>query len=304
MQVAASTGTLLLLSLPMVVSLFGRPTAGSELHLMGLGLASVLPVTMVLALWRTPEPPPPAAHIGSDGSVRFVDYVRLLRRPNILRLVISDLFVNLGTATSSTLFLFFWHAARGYSGPETSFIILMYYFASLVSVPAWVRVVKRVGKRAAFMASGMGFVLIMPLMAFLPRHRLEIVVPAMCLLGLTFSASTFLIRAMAADAADEARLATGVDRLGQVYGLLSSTAKVGSAIAVGVAFPLMQLVGFRPALGADNAPDALLALTLVYVGAPAAATFLGLLAMAGYRLSAAQHAEVRSGLARRDAETA
>ena len=301
-QVAASTGTLLLLSLPMLASLFGKPAAGSELHLMGLGLACVLPVTMALALWLTPEPAAPPAHLGSDGRVRFVDYARLLRRPNVLRLLISDLFVNLGTATSSTLFLFFWHAARGYSGPETSFIILMYYLASLVSVPAWVRVVNKIGKRPAFILSGMGFVLIMPLMAVLPRHRLDIVVPAMCVLGLTFSAATFLIRAMAADAADEARLDTGVDRLGQIYGLLSSTAKMGSAVAVGVVFPLMQILGFRPALGAANAPAALNALSLVYVGAPAMATFIGLLAIAGYRLGAEDHARVRRDLARRDAE--
>jgi GPH family glycoside/pentoside/hexuronide:cation symporter len=303
MQVAGSTGALLLLSLPMIAALSGHTDAGSELHLMGLGLGAVLPVTMAWALWRTPEPKPPAAHLGADGRVRFIDYALLLKRPNVLRLVIGDLFVSLGTATSSTLFLFFWHSARGYSGAETSFIILMYYLASVVTVPAWVRVVRRIGKRAAFMISGMGFVLFMPMMAFLPRHRLEIVVPAMCLVGLTFSAATFLIRAMAADAADEARLATGVDRLGQIYGLLASTAKLGSAIAVGVAFPLMEWVGFKPSLGDGNSPGALLALTLVYVGAPALSTFLGVLAMAGYRLSADDHARVRERLADRDAET-
>ncbi len=304
MQIAASSGTLLLLGLPMIIGALGKPKPGDELHLMGLGLASVLPVTLAIALWRTPEPAVPAAHLGADKVVRLRDYARLLARPNVLRLVISDLFVNLGTATSSTLFLFFWHAARGYSGPETSFIIFMYYLASLISVPAWLKVVHRTGKRIAFMASGMGFVVIMPMMAFLPRHRLEIVVPAMCLLGLTFSASTFLIRAMAADAADEARLETGVDRLGQIYGLLSSTAKVGSALAVGVAFAIMDRIGFKPALGEANGPAALTVLTLVYVGAPALSTAVGLAAIVGYRLDTAEHARVRRDLARLDAEAA
>jgi Na+/melibiose symporter-like transporter len=302
MQVAASTGTLLLLGLPMVVGAIGGQKAGDEMHLMGLGLAVALPLAVALALWRTPEPRVPRAHLGSDGRVRFIDYARLLRRPNILRLVISDLFVNLGTATSSTLFLFFWHAARGYSGPETSFIIFMYYLASLVSVPLWLRIVRRIGKRSAFLLSGMGFVLFMPLMAFLPRHRLEVVVPAMCMVGLTFSAATFLIRAMAADAGDEARLETGVDRMGQIYGLLASTAKVGSALAVGVAFAIMDKVGFRPALGGANTPAVLRVLTLVYVGAPALATFIGLVSIFGYRLGTADHARVRRALAARDAE--
>ena len=302
MQVAGSTGTLLLLSVPMVIGAIGGQKAGDEMHLMGLGLACALPLAVSLALWRTPEPKVPRAHIGADGQVRFIDYVRLLRRPNILRLVISDLFVNLGVATSSSLFLFFWHAARGYSGPETSFIIFMYYLASLVSVPLWLRVVRRIGKRSAFMCSGMGFVLFMPLMAFLPRHRLEVVVPAMCLVGLTFSATTFLIRAMAADAGDESRLETGVDRMGQIYGLLASTAKIGSALAVGVAFAVMDRAGFNPVLGAAYAPGVLRLLTLVYVGAPALATFVGLLSIFGYRLGTADHARVRHALAARDAE--
>jgi Na+/melibiose symporter-like transporter len=124
----------------------------------------------------------------------------------------------------------------------------------------------------------------------------------MCLLGLTFSASTFLIRAMAADAADEVRLDTGVDRLGQIYGLLSSTAKVGSALAVGVAFAIMDKVGFNPALGGSNGPAALTVLTLVYVGAPALSTAIGLAAIVGYRLDNAEHARVRRDLERLDAE--
>jgi glycoside/pentoside/hexuronide:cation symporter, GPH family len=303
MQVAASTGTLLLLGLPMVIGAIGGQKAGDEMHLMGVGLAAAIPLTVALALWRTPEPKVPRAHLGVDSRVRFTDYARLLRRPNILRLVISDLFVNLGTATSSTLFLFFWHAARGYSGPETSFIIFMYYLASLISVPLWVRVVHRIGKRSAFLLSGMGFVLFMPLMAFLPRHRLEVVVPAMCMVGLTFSAATFLIRAMAADTGDEARLEGGVDRMGQIYGLLSSTAKIGSALAVGVAFAIMDRVGFKPALGGANTPGVLGVLTIVYVGAPALSTFIGLLAILGYRLDTTEHTRVRRALAVRDAES-
>jgi len=43
-------------------------------------------------------------------------------------------------------------------------------------------------------------------------------------------------------------------------------------------------------------------LTLVYVGAPALATFVGLLSIFGYRLGTADHARVRHALAARDAE--
>ncbi len=304
MQVAGSAGTFLLLGLPMLGASFGGSKPGDEIHTMGIALAITLPIAMVLLLWRVPEPPVPRAHEGSDGKVRLRDYILLMKRPAIVRLVIADLFISLGTATSSTLFLFFWRSARGYTDAETNFVIIMYFLAALVAVPLWVRLVRHIGKHKAFILSGMGYVLVMPAMVFVPRDRMDIVVPAMCLVGLTFAAGNFLIRSMAADAGDEARLDTGVDRIGQIYALLGSTSKVGSAVAVGIAFGVLDVFGFNAAAGAGNTPEALRALELIYVGAPAVLTFLGLLAFIGYRLDKDSHARIQLQLAERDAAAA
>jgi Na+/melibiose symporter-like transporter len=268
---------------------------------MGGLLALTLPAGLFVALWRVSEPAVPPAHAGAPDRVRLTDYITLLRRPNIARLVFADLFVSLGTGTSSVLFLYFWGAARGYTTAQTGVIIIVYYFAALISVPVWVRLVRRFGKSAAFLASSMGFVVIMPLMAFMPRARLDIVLPVMTLLGLTFGAVTFLIRAMAADAADEARLALGVDRLGQIYGLLASTTKLAAALAVGVTFVVLDKIGFKAALGGANTPAVLATLQWMYIAAPAAATLIGLVGFLGYRLDKKTHDAVRATLAERDA---
>jgi len=155
-------------------------------------------------------------------------------------LVISDLFVNLGVATSSSLFLFFWHAARGYSGPETSFIIFSTTLLHWFSVPLWLRVVRRIGKRSAFNVFGHGVRALhapdgLPCRGIGSRWWFGHV-PS----GADLFRHDFPIRAMAADAGDESRLETGVDRMGQSNGLLASTAKIGSALAVGVAFAIMD----------------------------------------------------------------
>jgi Na+/melibiose symporter-like transporter len=299
-QVGGSAGTVVLLGVPMLLGALGHAKPGADVHGMGVALAVAMPLTVALALWLTPEPAVPAAHHGQR-QVRFADYLRLLRRPNIARLVIADLFVSLGTAASSALFLFFWHAARGYSGPQTNLVIIVYYVAAVISVPGWVRLVAAIGKRAAFLISGMGFVLIMPTMALIPRGRVEILAPALAVVGLTFSAGTFLIRAMAADASDEARLDTGVDQLGQIYGLLSSTVKMGSAIAVGVTYAILDKAGFKPALGVANTPGAVHVLAISYIFGPALMNLIGLLPILGYRLSQADHARLRAELDRRDA---
>jgi len=268
---------------------------------MGWLLAATMPVGLAVALWRVPEPRVPPAHIGAQERVRLTDYLILLRRPNIARLVFADLFVSLGTGTSSVLFLFFWGAGRGYTTAQTGFIILIYYFAALISVPVWIRIVRWVGKHRAFLLSSLGFVVIMPVMSIMPRARLDIVLPVMTVLGLVFGAPTFLIRAMAADVADEARLALGVDRLGQIYGLLASTTKLAAALAVGVTFIVLDKVGFKAPLGPHNTPSVLLTLQWMYIAAPATATLIGLAGFLGYRLDRETHDQVRAALAERDA---
>ena len=138
-------------------------------------------------------------------------------------------------------------------------------------------------------------------MAILPPDRLDLVFPALGFMGLTFAASTFLIRAMAADAADEARLHSGLDRTGQVYALLAATQKLGAAVALGLAFALLERLRFDPVNAAASSPAALNALTLLYVGAPAVLMVLGALCLVGYGLDAAVHARIRGELATRDA---
>jgi Na+/melibiose symporter-like transporter len=64
------------------------------------------------------------------------------------------------------------------------------------------------------------------------------------------------------------------------------------------------MFGFKAAAGVDNTPDALRTLELIYVGAPAVLTFLGLLAFIGYRLDKDSHARIQLQLAERDARVA
>ena len=50
-----------------------------------------------------------------------------------------------------------------------------------------------------------------------------------------------------------------------LFAIWGTTTKLSSALAIGIAFPLLNLFGF--AAGADNSPDAILALGILY-GAP------------------------------------
>jgi Na+/melibiose symporter-like transporter len=112
------------------------------------------------------------------------------------------------------------------------------------------------------------------------------------------------IRSMLADAADEVRLQDGRDRLSLIYALNTASAKVASAMAIIITFPLLARLGFVPSLGVNNAPEAIWALGLTFVSGPIACVGLGAVCMIGWKLTATRHGEIRAALEARDAEAA
>ena len=298
MYVASTVGTFFVLGAPTALGALGRLRPGGDVNAMGWGIAVAMPICLFIALVSTAEPPPAAKHAGRDDRVHFSDYLVLLRRPAIARLVLADVLTSVGVGLSTSLFLFFWRA-RGVSHTNTSVLVLVYLVASVAAVPIWMVVAKRIGKHRALMLSCFGFIAVIPGMAFLPADHLEILAPAIAVLGLTF-AGQFLIRAMAADAADDARLQSGLDRTGQVYALLSSTAKAASAIAVGGGYGILDWAGFKPAETAVNTASAIGVLQALYIGFPAVAMLLGALTFVGYRLDGREHARILRELALRD----
>jgi Na+/melibiose symporter-like transporter len=124
----------------------------------------------------------------------------------------------------------------------------------------------------------------------------------MFLAGGILSAFAFLVRAMVADVGDQVRLETGKDRIGILYSLVTSTAKIGSALAVAIALPMLAAFGFSAAPDATNTPEALMGLLLLYTVPPVTLVLLAAWAIRGYALGRAEHDEIRGALATRDAE--
>jgi len=101
---------------------------------------------------------------------------------------------------------------------------------------------------------------------------------------------------------DEVRHDTGKDRVGLLYSLVSSTAKVGTASAVLVTFWILGKVGFNATPGAVNTPEAMNGLVLTYAIAPVVLVMFGAFAVRGYSLTREKHAGIRAELESRDAE--
>ena len=117
---------------------------------------------------------------------------------------------------------------------------------------------------------------------------------------MSFAAFNLLPRAMMADAADELRLDSGSDQTGVLYALLISSWKLGGALAVGLSFAALALVGYKPALMAANTPEAIAGLELVFAGPSAVLFLIGAWLAFTYPLTRDKHAAVRAALDLRD----
>ena len=76
---------------------------------------------------------------------------------------------------------------------------------------------------------------------------------------------------------------------------------IAGALAFALSYPLLAMLGFRPAEGAANSHQALLGLELAYFIGPIFFVMLGGLCFIGWRLTADRHGEIRRQLDARDA---
>jgi glycoside/pentoside/hexuronide:cation symporter, GPH family len=101
---------------------------------------------------------------------------------------------------------------------------------------------------------------------------------------------------MQADIVDVDTLGSGARRAGLYFALWTMATKLALAIAVGIAFPLLDRAGFDPARD-NNAGFALTALALLYAALPVALKLITTALVWNYPLDAAAHALLRRQLA-------
>jgi Na+/melibiose symporter-like transporter len=296
-QIAA---LLAVLSIPVIVSKLGFSDADA-VRAMGWFVICLTPVALGLAAWVTPDRPN-RSHSGSG--VALGDVVAILRKPNLLRLYAAQIAMMLGPGWMSSLYLFFAKDFMRFTSAQASILLLFYVLAGLAGAPATAWLATRIGKHRAVMTVAIAYSLGLLTVLFPPKGVLIWSIPINIWCGFAGAGFELTIRSMLADAADEARLQDGRDRLSLIYSLNTAAAKAASAMAIVITFPLLQRLGFVPQLGLHNTPEAIRALGLTFVSGPIACVGLGALCMIGWKLTAARHAEIRAALEARDAEAA
>lgn len=294
--VLASSALVLTLLLPAVADQL-RPNDGPlRLHLFGALVLTVEIPGLLLTLTSERDRPAPAwgGRFALRDSLRAVFGNRLL-----LRVLASDTAVTAGQGVRTALLLFIVTIYFGKPEWAAGFFLFQYSFGILAG-PIWQRIGSALGKgRAAVLAelvqAAINFGLV-----FLTPDRFWLLLLLGFLQGLSQGSGNLLLRSIVADVADLHRSATGEERVGLYYSVFSVSQKLGGALAVGIALPLVAAFGFDPA-AATNTPAALEALVLVFALGPALAHTVAAACVAGFPLNAARHAEIRRQLRAREA---
>jgi GPH family glycoside/pentoside/hexuronide:cation symporter len=265
----------------------------ARVRAMGWFIVILLPLTALLAIRFVNEPR--IVINATEKRATPGDYLRMLRRPTVLRILTADLLMAMGPGIAGSLFFFFFERVKGFGKAESEVLLMVYFCAAVVGAPVWVWLSRRFGKHQMLIASSLLYAFVQVCVFMLPSGNFWAAVPFLILAGLPYSAAPFLLRAMLADVSDEERLRTGVDRTGLLYAILVGTVKIGSALAV-TTFIVLGWLGFNAHDPAQSTEAGMTGLLVLYAAAPALMGVLAALVMMKYPLTQARHAEIRAQL--------
>ncbi len=295
LMTASALGLLLIQVLPTLIDQV-RPDDG-RLKMAAIGgfvLVTLLPgIALTLSSFR--ETPPLAA---PQKRRPFLPTARMILADGLLlRVLASDVAVRTGQGIRGSLIIFF---AVAYMGlPQWAFgLYLLQFVFGLAAAPIWLRIGYRLGKPRAAIVGELVQVAINLGLLFVFPGGLALLIALTIAQGLAQGSGNLMLRAIVGDLADRHRLKTGVNSTGLFYSVFSLSEKAGTALAVGIAFPLIAWLGFAPK--GHNAPAALEGLKYVFALGPALAHIVSAALLYRFPFDRAAHAVVEAELAERD----
>lgn len=281
------TGTLVAL---LLVDNSSNETLATSLNAIALlalaSLAFAVPTAAVVV--------PDNASVTPEGSSLSGAWKLLVSPSPFRRLLLAFLLNGMGNAIPATLFLLYvTHVLEtpGLAGP----LLFGYFICSAISVPLWVRVSKSFGKHRTWCGAVIGSCAFFVTTPFLGVGDSTLYIIAVIGTGLMVGADLALPAAINGDLIEWDALKNGHRRPGLFFALWGTASKLSFALAVGLAFPLLDAIGFDATT--INEPDDIRILAMMYAAPSILFKLIAVALMWNYPIDEQEHAAIRTQLA-------
>ncbi|NQW00252.1 MAG: MFS transporter [Rhodospirillales bacterium] len=208
--------------------------------------------------------------------------------------LLSGWFINgLANGIPAALFFIYLEYGLGAGPEERPLFILTYFAAGVAAIPIWLRLSRHFGKHRVWcwaMAAACLAFLIVP---FLSEGSFFFFACICVVTGMALGADLALPPAIQADVIDFHRLKFGSDHAGLQFALWGMSTKLSLALAVGLALPALEGVGFRPDNPSENA---IMALVMIYSLVPVVLKAIAIFVVYDFPLTRVKHAVIRRRL--------
>jgi Na+/melibiose symporter-like transporter len=274
--------------------LFGYGSLPREgLTIVGFMALVLLPLLVGLALWLVPEP---ARHRPVQANL-IASSRQMFSNGSFMVLFIGFLMLSMGTTWASSLFMLFATFVVNIEA-QTQTILLGFYLTQLASLPVWVWISYRIGKKETWVVGAVIYVLATPGYLMLGSGDVLLFCVVLGLYGIASGNFAAISLSMKADLIEIAGYRTGSHVAGSYMAVWSLGQKLFQAIAVGMALPLVSLSGFDPK--GENGPDQLLALALTLTLPPMLLYAASVFVIWRYPLTADRLRRLRGAFERRE----
>lgn len=282
-------GTLFATATPAIVQAFGITDAGgTALLVIAIGVAVLLPSAAILAVAVVPEP-----HEHSRQRLRLAEGFRQIRanRP-FLTLLWAYVLNGFANGLPATLFLFYVGSVLQAPG-EAGLLLFVYFLSGVLGVLLWLRVARRLSKSRTWCIAMLFNVAVFAVVPLLGPGDVWPFMAVCVLTGIALGADLALPSSIQADVIDVDTAQSGEQRTGTYVAAWGLGTKLALALAVGVAFPVLEFAGFS-ADGGPQTASGLTALVALYAVVPILMKLAAIALMWRFPIDAAEQARLRA----------